>query len=109
MNARDVVPATALVAQGLLQLIWHTVLLPPVVMPIALVLAIALAPMLALIPASLHSGRRVLLVGGIISLLYFCHGVSELFANPNARWLAGIEIAFAAFAIFGLRKHPKPA
>jgi len=108
MNARDVVPAAALAAQCLLQWLWHALLQPPAVMPVALVLSIALAPMLALIPAARHSGRRVLLVGGIISLLYFSHGVSELFANPAARLLAGIEIALAALAIFGLRKPPKP-
>lgn len=109
MNARDALPAAALAAQCLLQLLWHAVLQPPAVMPIALVLSIAMAPMLSLIPAALHSGRRVLLVGGIISLLYFSHGVSELFASPAARTLASIEIALAICAIFGLRKHPKPA
>jgi len=71
------------------------------------VLGIALLPLLALLPAALHSRRRVLLVGGIVSLLYFSHGVMEFWSNPPLRALAGAEIVFALLAVFGLRKMPR--
>ena len=109
MMPRDVLPACALAAQLLLQLVWHGVLSPVTGTPMVLVLALALAPMLAVIPAARHSFRRALLVGGIVSLLYFSHGVMELMASPDTRWLAAIEVVLAVIAIFGIRKRPKPA
>lgn len=109
MNPRDSIPVFALAAQGLLQLSWHGWLYPPTVLPLWLVLGIALLPLAALAPAALHSRRRVLLVGGIVSLLYFSHGVMELWSNPLVRVPAMFEILFALGAIFGLRKIPKPA
>jgi uncharacterized membrane protein len=108
MHPRDALPAAALIAQGLLQLLWHGVLRPPAALPSALVLGIALLPLVALIPAAAHSRRRVLLVGGIVSLLYFSHGVMEAWSNPAVRVLAMLEVLFALGAIFGLRKTPKP-
>ncbi|MBL0028579.1 MAG: DUF2069 domain-containing protein [Rhodanobacteraceae bacterium] len=109
MNLRDRIPAFALFAQGLLQLVWHGLLLPSRSLPPGLVVTVALLPLVALAPAARHSPRRVLLVGGIVSLLYFSHGVMELWSNPAARGYAALEVLFAVAAIFGLRKTPKPA
>lgn len=109
MNRGDRLPALSLLAQGLLQVLWHGLLHPPPALPTGLVLAVALLPLCALLPAALHSTRRVLLVGGIVSLLYFSHGVMEAWSNPAERGLALLEILFALGAIFGLRKTPKPA
>ena len=109
MTRRDLIPAAALAAQAALQVLWHAWLLPPQSVPIAIASSVALFPMLALVPAALHSGRRVLLVGGIVSLLYFCHGVMEIWSDPAARWLAGGEITLALVSIFGLRKVPRTA
>jgi uncharacterized membrane protein len=109
VTRRDALPATALAAQIVLQVMWHGVFDPSARWPVAVVLALALAPMIMLIPAAMHSFRRMLLVGGILSLLYFSHGVMELIANPPARVFAAIEIALACAAIFGFRKTPKPA
>ena len=108
MNRRDALPAAALVAQGVLQLLWHGVLRPPTALPTALVLGLALLPLTALIPAAAHSRRRMLLVGGIVTLLYFSHGVMEVWSSPAGRELAALEILFALGAIFGLRKPPQP-
>lgn len=107
MSVRDRIPAAALIAQGVLQLLWHGLLHPTPALPAGWVLAIALLPLCALLPAALHSRRRVLLVGGIVSLLYFSHGVMEAWSNPGVRVLAMLEILFALGAIFGLRKTPK--
>lgn len=109
MNRRDAVPALSLLAQALLQLLWHGLWHPTPTLPTGLVLAVALLPLCALLPAALHSARRVLLVGGIVSLLYFSHGVMEAWSNPGVRTLAALEVLFALGAIFGLRKTPKPA
>lgn len=109
MNPRDSIPVFALAAQGLLQLCWHGWLYPPATLPLWLVLGIALLPLAALAPAALHSRRRALLVGGIVSLLYFSHGVMEAWSSPDERGLALLEILCALGAIFGLRKTPKPA
>jgi uncharacterized membrane protein len=109
MNPRDILPATALVAQGVLQIIWHGGLHPSETFPAGLVLGIALLPIAVLILAARHSLRRMLLVGGIVSLLYFSHGVMELWSNPAVRLLAALEVLFAVVSIFGLRKIPKPA
>ncbi len=107
MTGPDTLPMLALCAQALLQIAWYVLLRPPQLLPVALVLGIALLPLLALLPAALHSRRRVLLVGGIVSLLYFSHGVMEFWSNPPLRALAGAEIVFALLAVFGLRKMPR--
>ena len=109
MNPRDLLPAAALLAQGLLQVLWHGWLHPSAAFPELLVLGIALLPLAFLVLAARHSLRRMLLVGGIVSLLYFSHGVMELWSNPAVRLLAALEVLFAVVAIFGLRKTPKPA
>ncbi|MBI2398847.1 MAG: DUF2069 domain-containing protein [Xanthomonadales bacterium] len=105
----EALPAAALCAQALLQVLWHALLHPPRPLPTALVLTLVLLPLLALVPAALHSRRRALLVGGIVSLLYFSHGVMELWSNPPLRTLAAIEIALALLAVFGLRRSPARA
>ncbi|MBK6727981.1 MAG: DUF2069 domain-containing protein [Xanthomonadales bacterium] len=104
----DTLPLLALCAQALLQIFWHGLLHPPRPLPVALVLGVALLPLLALLPAAWHSRRRALLVGGIVSLLYFSHGVMEYWSNPPLRALASAEIVFALLAIFGLRKTRRP-
>jgi uncharacterized membrane protein len=109
MSRQDQLPALSLLAQGLLQILWHGLLHPSSALPTGLVVALALLPLCALLPAALHSARRALLVGGIVSLLYFSHGVMEAWSNPAERGLALLEILFALGAIFGLRKTPKPA
>ncbi|HQW82156.1 MAG: DUF2069 domain-containing protein [Rhodanobacteraceae bacterium] len=107
MNLRDRIPSLALIAQALLQLVWHGLLQPPRSLSPWLVVVVAVLPLTALIPAALHSYRRMLMIGGIVSLLYLSHGVMELWSNPLARSYAALEVLFALAAIFGLRKMPK--
>lgn len=109
MRFRDHVPPVALAAQGLLQMYWHGWAAPGAAFPAWFVVSFALLPLAALIPAAWHSRKRMLLVGGIVSLLYFSHGVMELWSSPSMRPLAALEVLFAIAAIFGLRKIPKPA
>jgi uncharacterized membrane protein len=104
MNSMERLPAVALLAQALLQTLWYAWLSPLQSLPPALPLGLALAPMLAVALGALHSRRRMLLVGGIVSLLYFSHGVMELWSNPAVRPLAATEIVLAVIAILGQRR-----
>jgi Predicted membrane protein len=85
-------------ALAILQLIWHGWLLPSQSMPMALVLAITLIPLLLPL-AALRQPRRALLWIGILALFYFCHGVAEAWSAPAERALAVAEIALTLLLI----------
>ncbi|MDE2086621.1 MAG: DUF2069 domain-containing protein [Xanthomonadaceae bacterium] len=88
----------AWVALTALQMIWHGWLLPPQGMPVALVLAITVVPLLLPI-AALRRPRRALLWVGILALFYFCHGVAEAWSSPVERTLAILEITLTLLLI----------
>jgi len=46
--------------------------------------------------------RRALLWVGILSLFYFCHGVSEAWGSAGERWLAIAEIVLTVLLIAAL-------
>lgn len=81
-----------------LQFAWHAWLVPPQSMPITLALAITIVPLLLPLLA-LRDVRRALLWVGILSLFYFCHGVSEAWSAPGQRWLAIAEIVLTLLLI----------
>jgi uncharacterized membrane protein len=85
-------------ALAILQLLWHGWLLPPQGMPIALVLAITVIPLLLPL-AALRQPRRALLWVGILALFYFCHGVAEAWSAPVERALAVAEIVLTLLLI----------
>ncbi|WP_426269642.1 DUF2069 domain-containing protein [Dyella kyungheensis] len=74
-----------------LQLLWHGWLFPAQSMSPMLVLVLTVVPLLLPLFA-LRDVRRALLWVGILSLFYFCHGVSEAWSAPGERWLAWLEI-----------------
>ena len=78
-------------ALALLQLAWHGWLFPAQHMPAWLVLLITVVPLLLPLSA-IRDVRRALLWVGILSLFYFCHGISEAWSAPGERWLGWIEI-----------------
>jgi uncharacterized membrane protein len=82
----------------LLQLVWHAWLFPPQSMPLAWMLAICVLPLLLPLFA-LRNVRRALLWVGILSLFYFCHGVSEAWSSAGERWLAIAEIVLTVSLI----------
>lgn len=84
-----------------LQLIWHAWLLPPERMPLTLVLAITVLPLLLPLTA-LRNVRRALLWVGVLSLFYFSHGVAEAWSSPAERWLGLVEIALTVLLIGAL-------
>lgn len=74
-----------------LQPIWHAWLFPPQRVPVAVVLALTVIPLLLPLLA-LRKVARALLWVGMLSLFYFCHGVAEAWSSPTERPLALIEI-----------------
>ncbi|RAO77323.1 DUF2069 domain-containing protein [Dyella jiangningensis] len=84
-----------------LQLAWHGWLFPAQHMPMALVLAITVVPLLLPLFA-LRDVRRALLWAGILSLFYFSHGISEAWSAPGERWLGWIEIVLTVTLIGAL-------
>jgi uncharacterized membrane protein len=82
----------------LLQLAWHAWLFPPQSLPMILVLALCVVPLLLPLLA-LRDVRRALLWVGILSLFYFCHGVSEAWSSTGERALAIAEIVLTVSLI----------
>jgi uncharacterized membrane protein len=95
-----------------LQFAWHAWLAPPQSMPMMLVLAITVIPLLLPLFA-LRDVRRALLWVGILSLFYFCHGVSEAWSSAGERWLAILEIGLTVLLIgalgAGVKRRPDQA
>ena len=75
----------------LLQLAWHGWLVPARTMPVWLLLGVTVVPLLLPLFA-IRNVRRALLWVGILSLFYFCHGVTEAWSAPGERVLAWVEI-----------------
>ncbi|MGH8126658.1 MAG: DUF2069 domain-containing protein [Rhodanobacteraceae bacterium] len=98
-----------LVAWGslaLLQIVWHAWLLPPERMPIAAALIIGLLP-LAIPLLYWRAPSRALLLAGMISLFYFCHGVADAWAAPRTRVLAWVELLLAVIVVLACARMPK--
>ena len=87
--------AAALLCQLMLQLLWHAWLAPGG----RAGLALAVLPLLPAVWICLHNLRRGVLVAGIVSLFYFCHGVADLWSGPGSHLLSGIEIALSLIVI----------
>lgn len=89
------VGAAALFAQLILQLAWHGLLAPTS----RAALALATLPLLPGLWICLRNLRRGVLIGGIVGLFYFCHGVADLWGTPDVRWLATVEVALSLLLI----------
>jgi uncharacterized membrane protein len=82
----------ALCALAVLQVAWYGWWAPVTGMSKAAAISFALVWFaLPLLAARQDSGRG-LLVGALVALLYFSHGVMEAFANPDVRLPALLEI-----------------
>jgi len=90
--------AVALIAQLLLQFAWHAVLVPAS----RPALALALLPLLPGLWVCIRNLPRGVLIGGVVSLFYFCHGVVELLGPSAARLPAAAEVALAVAVVAAL-------
>lgn len=89
--------AGALIAQILLQIFWHAWLVPAS----RPALALATLPLLPALWICFDNLRRGVLIGGIVSLFYFCHGVAELLGN-GSRLPAAVEITLSVCVVAAL-------
>ena len=85
-------------ALTVLQMVWYGWLFPPQTIPVWLVMAITVVPLLLPLLA-IRDARRALLWVGILSLFYFCHGIAEAWSSPYERWLAIAEIVLTLLLI----------
>lgn len=92
----------AIFALAALQILWHGWLLPPDPAHWWPTLALAVLPLVPALWIARHKLRRGVLVGGIVSLFYFCHGVSAAWGDASARALAFAEIALTLLIIAAL-------
>ena len=90
--------AGALIAQLLLQFAWHAWFVP-VSQP---ALALAVLPLLPGLWVCIRNLPRGVLIGGIVSLFYFCHGVVELLGAGTSRLFASAEVALAVAVVAAL-------
>jgi uncharacterized membrane protein len=90
----------ALIALTLLEVVWHAWLLPAESMRATLFITALPAAFCVLLCS--RNLRRGVLVGGMLCLGYFAHGVASAYSEPGARMLAFIEIALALIVIGAL-------
>ncbi|MEP6484505.1 MAG: DUF2069 domain-containing protein [Rudaea sp.] len=88
----------AVVAMLALQLIWHAWLFPPSANLLS-TLAMTTVPLVLSVWISISNRRRGVLIGGMLCLIYFSHGVTSAWSEPSTRLLALIEIALSLLII----------
>ena len=89
----------ALAALLVLQIVWHAWLFPPPAAQHWPTLALAVLPLVPALLIAPGNLRRGVLVGGIVSLFYFCHGVSAAWDDAPVRALACVEIVLTLIVI----------
>jgi uncharacterized membrane protein len=99
VNARRLA-AAALFALLALQWAWHAWLAPPERAPAWLVAGLFSLPLLPPAIAFLRRRPQAAMWGGIVALVYFCHGIAELQASPAQRLPAAIEVALSLLLVF---------
>ncbi len=91
------------------QLIWFIWLQPPQILPLALVLALSILPLLLVLPFAWRLKPRGLVVAGLFLLVYFSVGVTEAWVNPNVRLIALVQVGLVVIyftALATIRRQP---
>ena len=101
--------AGALLAQLVLQFAWHAWHAPQS----RAALALSVLPLLPGLWICRRNLRRGVLVGGIVSLFYFCHGIAELWMSASSRPPAALEVLLSLLVIaasyWDARGYRRPA
>lgn len=84
-----------------LLMLWNTVLVPSTRLPVALVLLVAITPLLLPMRGLLNRNPRSCAWAAYISLIYFLHGTAEAYVNPDERLYASLEILLSLMLFFG--------
>jgi uncharacterized membrane protein len=87
----------ALIALSGLEIAWHAWLVPADSVRATLLITALPAAFCVLLCG--RDVRRGVLVGGMLCLGYFCHGVASAWSEPAARLPAFLEIALALIVI----------
>jgi len=110
LSAASRVGLAAWIALIALQGAWYAWLFPPQQIPVTLVLAITVIPLLLPFFA-IRNVRRALLLAGMLSLFYFCHGIAESWSSAEERGLALLEVLLTVILIgalgAGVKRKPK--
>ena len=99
MNLHYRIATLALILLALLQVLWYAWLAPPQQTPIPAALSLALVPFAAPLFAARSGAHAGLLIGALVALVYFAHGVMEAYANAAVRSLAIAEIVLSLSAV----------
>lgn len=99
MNPLYRIAVFALCALAVLQIAWYGWWSPPQVMSRTAAISFALIWFALPLLAARQDVERGLLVGSLIALLFFTHGIMEAWANPAVRILALIEVTLSALVI----------
>lgn len=83
----------------LLQPAWQLWLSPANVLPPVLVASLLTLPLLPPAIGLLLRRPTALFWGGIIALLHFCHGVTELWSDPTVTMLASAQVLLSTSLI----------
>lgn len=92
----------ALAALLALQILWHAWIFPPSPAQRWPTLALCVLPLVPGLWIAIRNLRRGVLVGGIVCLFYFCHGISAAWGDAAVRALACVEIALTMIVIAAL-------
>jgi uncharacterized membrane protein len=80
-------------------LLWNAWLSPPTQYPVALVLIILLTPLLFPLRGILHGRRYTHAWVSMLTLFYFCIGVTEAYGDPAARYY-GLAVTACSLLLF---------
>lgn len=92
-------------AMAALQVIWYLWLAPTVTLPKAVGLSLALAPIMPAVILGVLGRPSATFWAGVASLLYFCHGITELWTTPDVWPLALLELGLSLWIIFSANWH----
>lgn len=84
-----------------LLLAWNIWLAPPQVLPVALVLLVAIGPLLFPLRGLLHERPYTFGWTSLLALAYLAHGSVEAYSNPPERGLALAEVALSLLLYVG--------
>ena len=90
--------AFAIIALAVLQMIWHQWMFPSVDHAIGM-FVLTTVPLLLTALVAVKQRRRGVLIGGMLCLAYFSHGVTSAWSEPASRGLALVEIALSLIVI----------
>lgn len=84
-----------------LLMLWNTVLAPSAHFPVALVLLVAVTPLLLPMRGLLDRKPKSCAWAAYVSLIYFLHGTAEAYVNVDERLYASLEIMLSLMLFFG--------